>query len=213
MSYDQIRASKIPGRILTGFGIFLGLSAAILPSTTHAFVEVIADPITFRVTIEDYYELSVISNTAGTGVSFASNTYSATMTNGTANTAFGTTVLGAVCNSTRNWQIQAESALNNGSNVSIMKGQSTNLDILSGSTTLDGSVSTWTMTVSAGDNTPTIPSTYQSAHVIPAVADTIATGTYGDLRTVNVVYGVAVGPSQAADTYIGSIKYTLSPQS
>ena len=224
MGHRQTQTSHIPGRILAGFGVLLGLCASVLPFTSHAIVQVdhfpdweyLAEHPDYRnffITIEDYYELSIINNTAGTGVTFEDGIYSATMSNGTANSAFGTTTLGAVCNSTHNWKIQAESVFHDSNNISIMRGQATGLNLTSGSTALDGTVSTWTMAVSAGDNSPSVESTFANPHIIPYAATTIATGTYGDLRTINVTYGVAIGPSQAADTYIGSIKYTLAPQS
>ncbi len=198
-------------KAITVFGASLGLCASFLPFTTNAETNITLQTNTLSVTIADYYELSVVTGTGGSGVTYTNGTYSGTMVNGVANSSFGTTVLGAICNSTNGWKLQAVSSTKNSSNQATMVGASTNLTINSASTTLDGSASTWTMVVSSADENVTVASGFSSAHVVPSSTTTIATGAYGDRRNVSVTYGIGIASTQAADTYTGSITYTLSP--
>ena len=68
-----------------------------------------------------------------------------------------------------------------------------------------------------GTYTPTILSdasgSYANYHIIPSTATKVVTYT-GDINTsstarFNTTYAVAVSPTQAADTYVGKVKYTV----
>lgn len=196
-------------KLILGFGIFLGFCTAILPLKTNAY-NVILSTDTITVEIEDYLELSVISGTGGTNVSYSDGTYTGTLSNGSALANFGTTVLSAVTNNAAGWKLQARSSTNNGAGVATMVGSTTGLTIPSSSTSLDGSASTWTMRLTAGTGSPTIATGYNAAHTIPASNTTVATGSYGDPRQMSVTYGVGIASTQAADTYTGQVIYTLS---
>ena len=203
-------------KIITLFGTFLGLSAAVLPTMANAEYNTEYDtgyatikPNLVTVNIDEYYEISVISGTGGEGVTYSDGTYVGGLTNNSALDDFGKTVLSVVCNGPNGWKLQAKSGDKDDSDNAVMTGAAHGFTIPSSSTDLDGSVSTWTMQLAAGTGDPTITSGFESTHLIPADSTTIATGAYGDPRQITVTYGVGVDAAQVPDTYIGSIEYTV----
>lgn len=194
------------------FGAGIGLCACLLPFSTYADTQVVTTFNDISVTIEDYLELSVVANSPGTDVTYESGTYSSTMLNGAAKSDFGTTSLSATCNNEHGWKLQAQSVTKNGSGYATMEGQNTDLQIASDTTTLNGSVSTWTMRVAPSTGVSVTPE-FASTHIIPSSATTISTGSYGTSKLTDVTYGVGISYTQAADTYSGSVTYTLLPNS
>ena len=152
------------------------------------------------------------------GVVASGNEHTATVTVGTVKTDIGSTDVSVICNDRNGFSVYAVGYSNNTEGNTNLIGGTTSLTIPTG-TTMDASVSNWSMKLSpvSGTYAPTILSdsngAFSSYHVIPATPTKVLTYT-GDINVssasqFNTTYAVAVSPSQLADTYAGKVKYTV----
>ena len=143
-----------------------------------------------------------------------------TLSGGEYKANIGETTVSVVCNDRNGYSVYAigcsGSDATNCSDINKTKliGASTNLTIPTGLST-DGSTSNWAMKLTAvtGTFAPTILNGYNNYSLVPATTTKVATLT-SDINVSNssqfkTSYAVAVAPSQAADTYIGKVKYTV----
>ena len=143
-----------------------------------------------------------------------------TLSGGEYKANIGETTVSVVCNDRNGYSVYAigcsgSDATNcSDTNKTKLIGTSTNLTIPTGLST-DGSTSNWAMKLTPGTGSfaPTILNGYNNYSLVPATATKVATLT-SDINVSNssqfkTSYAVAVAPSQAADTYIGKVKYTV----
>ena len=135
----------------------------------------------------------------------ASNTYSATMTNGQLKSDFGSTAMTVDCNDAGGWHITAVGSGADATVKTAMNATGSGTDIATGTAT-SGATSNWAMKV-----TGTGATGFTDFKAVPASATDVANGTgavaAGSLSTT---YRVWISATQQADTYTGQVTYTLS---
>ena len=126
----------------------------------------------------------------------------------------GESTVTVTCNDRNGYSVYAVGYSNNELGTTTLIGTSTGLVIPSGTST-SGDVSNWAMKLTPGTGAfaPTILNGYNNYSLVPATATKVATLT-SDINVSNssqfkTSYAVAVAPTQAADTYIGKVKYTV----
>ena len=149
------------------------------------------------------------TNTAylSTGTATTETAYGV-MENATVNPNFAQSTLNIVCNNQDGYQITA-SAGN-------LAGTGSNSEVIAYSrVTPAATASTWSFSVAATTDSGTANDlTADAAAFNTELTDDViahsasATAATGD--TITITYGVAVGPTLAADTYTGSVVYTLA---
>ena len=143
-----------------------------------------------------------------------------TLSGGEYKANIGETTVSVVCNDRNGYSVYAigcsgSDATNcSDANKTKLIGASTNLTIPTGLST-DGSTSNWAMKLTpvTGSFAPTILNGYNNYSLVPATATKVATLT-SDINVSNssqfkTTYAVAIASSQAADTYVGKVKYTV----
>ena len=154
-------------------------------------------------------------------MSSTSTTHTDTATGGSYKENFGgESTVTVICNDRNGYSVYAigcsGSDTTNCSDTDKTKliGSSTNLTIPTGLST-DGSTSNWAMKLTPGTGSfaPTILNGYNNYSLVPATATKVATLT-SDINVSNssqfkTSYAVAIASSQAADTYVGKVKYTV----
>lgn len=174
----------------------------------------------------------------GEGATTAGNvnhrdTLSATVAAGNTYANLGSTTLTVRCNDNSGFEIKAQSGTNN-SSVATLVGTASNTNlILAGDGTGTGTgtsgafnpaadASYWNFKLGNQTAGVTIASStetgnefdYSQPSVVPindttVVASTAAAGNLNDGQSVTVTYGAGINNTQAADTYVGSVTYTL----
>ena len=135
----------------------------------------------------------------------ASNTYSATMTNGQLKSDFGSTSMLIKCNDAHGWHVTAVGSGADASNKTVMNATGDGTDIATGTAT-SGDTSNWAMKV-----TGTGASGFTTFAEVPSSATDVATGSGSTATaTISTTYQVFVSATQQADTYTGQVTYTLS---
>ena len=135
----------------------------------------------------------------------ASNTYSATMTNGQLKSDFGSTEMTIACNDAGGWHITAVGSGADATVKTAMNATGSGTDIATG-TAISGATSNWAMKV-----TGTGATGFTSFAAVPSSATDVASGT-GAVSggTLSTTYQVWISATQQADTYTGQVTYTLS---
>ncbi len=153
----------------------------------------------------------------------ANNTssHNAEMSNGTYEEGIGSTTFNVKCNDASGFALYAIGYSNEEYGNTNMIGDSTSLTIPTGTEAALGSASShWSMKVTKDTTsyTPanlTINNSFDSYHVIPDTYTKVATyatgtdGVNGTGSSVIATYDARVSATQAADSYIGKVKYTL----
>ena len=183
--------------------------------------------VAFNASVGDTYADTTVTATAAVTVPdtctiagniTSGNEHTKTVNPGTYESNIGTTNVSVVCNDRNGFSVYAIGYGNNTDGNTNLTGTGTGVTIPTGTST-NTTVSNWAMKLApvAGTYTPTILSdtngSYASYHVVPATATKVVTYT-GDINTsstarFNTTYAVAVSPTQAADTYVGKVKYTV----
>ena len=154
-------------------------------------------------------------------MSSSSTTHTGTASGGTYTENFGgESTVTVTCNDRNGYSVYAigcsgsDTTNCSDTNKTKLIGASTNLTIPTGLST-DGSTSNWAMKLTPGTGTfaPTILNGYNNYSLVPATATKVATLT-SDINVSNssqfkTSYAVAIASSQAADTYVGKVKYTV----
>ena len=152
-------------------------------------------------------------------MSSTSTTHTDTVNGGTYTENFGgESTVTVTCNDRNGYSVYAVGYSNDVEGTNGLIGTSTGLVIPSGTST-STNVSNWAMKLTpvAGTYAPTIlcdtNGSFANYHVVPTTTTKVATLT-SDINVSNssqfkTSYAVAVAPSQAADTYIGKVKYTV----
>ena len=150
-----------------------------------------------------------------------STTHTGTATGGSYKENFGgESTVTVICNDRNGYSVYAigcsgsDTTNCSDTNKTKLIGASTNLTIPTGLST-DGSTSNWAMKLTpvTGSFAPTILNGYNNYSLVPATATKVATLT-SDINISNssqfkTSYAVAIASSQAADTYVGKVKYTV----
>ena len=153
----------------------------------------------------------------------ANNTssHNAEMSNGTYEEGIGSTTFNVKCNDASGFALYAIGYSNEEYGNTDMIGDSTSLTIPTGTEAALGSASShWSMKVTKDTTsyTPanlTINNSFDSYHVVPDTYTKVATyttgtdGVNGTGSSVIATYDARVSATQAADSYIGKVKYTL----
>ena len=166
---------------------------------------VIGDPLvdTLSIEVQDNCSLAYDSTTAHTnGVgTWSTNTLSASLAAGASNQALGSSSFHVICNNQSGWHVTAVPTALNPTNTPAPT--PANRAIPNASANTDGSVYHYTPSKDAGDTTFTVGGV-DSGNVAYMEA---ATDTSGKDFTVS--YTATIGATQAADTYEGTVTYTL----
>ncbi len=135
----------------------------------------------------------------------ASNTYSATMTNGQLKSDFGSTTMTINCNDAAGWHVTAIGDGADATDKTAMNATGSGTDIATGTAT-SGATSNWAMKV-----TGTGATGFTNFAAVPSSATDVASGT-GAVSggTLSTTYQVWISATQQADTYTGQVTYTLS---
>ena len=249
---------RISTKLVAILGSLVGLSAAVLPSSSFASTSVVSHTNAVTLDVNNVLALALVSGVAGDNdVTYSNGTYSATLDAGSTKSSFGTSTFRVTCNyigsgsnscSTYGWKVNAASnnkAQIGGVDYATMEptNPSTNpAKIYTKSGTLSSSESNWQMRVAGsaksvtinGNSYSTTPPTYAPGYnvlnlVPPGSIDdgevvggaTVVSGntfqtinsvanTYIGDQEFTVTYGVSTGGATPADTYTGTITYTLS---
>ena len=156
---------------------------------------------TLSIEVQDNCALTYKStaHTNGTNASWSSNTLSAELAAGTADEALGSSSFNVICNNQAGWHVTADatslSATVDSNNRAIPNGSTPNTD---------GSVYHFTPAKANNTDTTFIAGGVDAGNVVTMDAATNTTG-----KDFNISYTITIGATQAADTYEGTIGYTL----
>ena len=135
----------------------------------------------------------------------ASNTYSATMTNGQLKSDFGSTTMSISCNDAGGWHVTAVGDGADATDKTAMNATATGADIATGTAT-SGATSNWAMKVTGGT-----ASGFTTFAGVPGSATDVASSSNSTSQSeIVTTYQVFISATQAADTYTGVVKYTLA---
>lgn len=179
-----------------------GASVALAAMPVVSTFAVIGDPLvdTLSIEVQDNCSLAYDSTTAHTGGvgTWSTNTLSASLAAGASNQALGSSAFHVICNNQSGWHVTAV-ATSLGA-----KTDSDNRAITNASANTDGSV--YHYTPAKVDTTDT------SFNVGSADAGNVATmsaATDTSGKDFTISYTATIGATQAADTYEGTVTYTL----
>lgn len=192
-------------KLVIVLGVATALSSLAIPlSATRAKSAWQQESVTLNIGIAPYVGVTVVSNTAGTGVHFSDGVYTKTMVNGEGIENFGTTRLKVVCNietntdpniyngrncKTNGWSLNVTPApgyiVSKGGNSYTAMTKTTDSDaILSSADSVSGDNSNWalkvtpvTQTIGGTTVSADVTSGYGSMHHIPAATTAIASST------------------------------------
>lgn len=192
---------SIGGRLVLGALVLMtAVSGAILASdkTTAA---------------EEKAGATVRVNSACTFSGEVSSEHTASILNGIYQDNIGTTTLTANCNDSNGYAIYAVGFSNDTLGNNNMIGVTTGKTFATGTTTT-GADSAWAMKVTpVGTTGPTIEGGFNNYSAVPSAYTKVASQAGATDTTagssVTTTYGVYVSGSQAADTYVGQVKYSL----
>ena len=200
--HTKLKSIIKPAVIIPSTLLFLTLTSALVLLSSNSNADTTSA--TASVTVPDTCYMS------STGT-----THTGTASGGTYTENFGgESTVTVTCNDRNGYSVYAVGYSNDVEGTNGLIGTSTGLVIPSGTSTT-GSVSNWAMklTPGTGSYAPTILNGYNNYSLVPTTATKVATLT-SDINVSNssqfkTSYAVAVSPSQAADTYIGKVKYTV----
>ncbi|MBR3132446.1 hypothetical protein IKG33_03540, partial [Candidatus Saccharibacteria bacterium] len=122
------------------------------------------------------------------------------------------TEVSVLCNDPNGYSIYAIGYSNDTYGTTTLIGSNTNTTIATGTAT-SGSTSNWAMKVgTSGTNAPVIDNSFSSFKAVPSTYTRVAhkTGTTGSTASsFTTTYAAFISGTQAADTYIGRVKYTM----
>ena len=155
-------------------------------------------------TVTDTVEVTV--NSACTIESTnASNTYSATMTNGQLKSDFGSTTMSISCNDAAGWHVTAVGSGADKTDKTAINATGTGTDIATGTAT-SGATSNWAMKVTGSTATG-----FTTFAAVPGSATDVAKSTVSTSQSeIVTTYQVFISATQQADTYTGQVTYTLA---
>lgn len=142
-------------------------------------------------------------------------THSVSINPGNSSSNIAQTRLKTICSDAPSFEVFAIGYSNNSSGNTKLIGQNGGGNI---STAVSGSSSRWSMKVAKDTSSylpanMTIENSFGSNHVVPNATTLIATyGTYTDTTTgasIITSYNVSIAAGQAADSYIGKVKYSI----
>ena len=146
--------------------------------------------------------------TASQATSWSGNTLTATAVAGAAYNNIGTTTFKVICNNAKGWNITTD-----GASVSLVGQTTTDESIPNGTVTANTDAWSFTpsqdgagLTLGAANASPV--ATYGLTEAAAESKDSAATGNAG--KTFVVTYGVSTSNAISAQTYEGSITYTLN---
>ena len=206
--HTKIKSIIKPIIIIPAVLLFLTASSAFLLASSNSHAETTSAQAS--VTVPDTCYMSS-----------SSTTHTGTATGGSYKENFGgESTVTVICNDRNGYSVYAigcsgsDTTNCSDTNKTKLIGTSTSLTIPTGLST-DGSTSNWAMKLTPGTGSfaPTILNGYNNYSLVPATATKVATLT-SDINVSNssqfkTSYAVAVAPSQAADTYVGKVKYTV----
>ncbi len=133
-------------------------------------------------------------------------TYSATMTNGSLKSNFGSTSMSVSCNDAAGWKIMAIGSGPDSSNKTVMNATGSGTDIATGTAT-SGATSNWAFKLGGNG----VTSGYTSFKAVPSASTKVASGS-GSVsgNAITTTYQVWISATQQADTYTGAVTYTLA---
>ena len=200
--HTKLKSIIKPAVIIPSTLLFLTLTSALVLLSSNSNADTTSA--TASVTVPDTCYMSSTSTT-----------HTGTVSGGTYTENFGgESTVTVTCNDRNGYSVYAVGYSNDIEGTNGLIGTSTGLVIPSGTST-STNVSNWAMKLTPGTGTfaPTILNGYNNYSLVPATATKVATLT-SDINVSNssqfkTSYAVAVAPSQAADTYIGKVKYTV----
>ena len=200
--HTKLKSIIKPAVIISSTLLFLTLTSALVLLSSNSNADTTST--TASVTVPDTCYMSSTSTTHTDSVS-----------GGTYTENFGgESTVTVTCNDRNGYSVYAVGYSNDIEGTNGLIGTSTGLVIPSGTST-SGDVSNWAMKLTPGTGSfaPTILNGYDNYSLVPATATKVATLT-SDINVSNssqfkTSYAVAVSPTQAADTYIGKVKYTV----
>ena len=206
--HTKLKSIIKPAIIIPAVLLFLTASSAFLLASSNSHADTTSAQAS--VTVPDTCYMSSTSTT-----------HTDTATGGSYKENFGgESTVTVICNDRNGYSVYAigcsgsDTTNCSDTNKTKLIGTSTSLTIPTGLST-DGSTSNWAMKLTPGTGSfaPTILNGYNNYSLVPATATKVATLT-SDINVSNssqfkTSYAVAVAPSQAADTYIGKVKYTV----
>ena len=206
MRINNSKRASLTAASLVGLTIISGL---VLTSKA-----VSADDVVDNVSIT----VPVSCTMSGTGM----NTHTAEVVNGTYRADIGTTTIKAFCNDPNGFSIYAIGFSNDeytGTNHTKLIGTNDNTKTIATGTATSGSTSNWAMKL-ATNSSATYPITltngYGSYSNVPDTYTKVAqrtsgtdVGTNATGSTLTTTYAAYMASTQAADTYVGKVKYTM----
>lgn len=177
----------------------LGVFAEDITTQTDTVVVTIDPTCTFKT--ENGISHANGNGTAGPGT-WSGQTLSGKLTAGTSTDDYGSTSMTVVCNNSDGWEVTAKTtALSGATSGKSIAWNAAHSDSVSGVS--------WSVS-QAADNGLAIPEGKQGSADGASVAklENKTTGNAG--KTFKVTYGVGIADGQDADTYTGSILYTLA---
>ena len=206
--HTKIKSIIKPAIIIPAVLLFLTASSAFFLASSNSHAETTSAQAS--VTVPDTCYMSS-----------SSTTHTGTVNGGSYTTDFGgESTVTVTCNDRNGYSVYAidcsgsDTTNCSDTNKTKLIGASTSLTIPTGLST-DGSTSNWAMKLTPGTGSfaPTILNGYNNYSLVPATATKVATQTsdinVSNLSQFKTSYAVAVAPTQAADTYIGKVKYTV----
>lgn len=135
----------------------------------------------------------------------ATNSYSATMTNGQLKSDFGSTTMSISCNDAAGWHVTAVGSGADATDKTAMNATADGTDIATGTAT-SGAASNWAMKVTGGTATG-----FTTFSAVPGSATDVAKSTVSTSQSeIVTTYQVFISATQQADTYTGQVTYTLT---
>ena len=166
-------------------------------------------------------DFSININVSCTLFNNVGTAHTAEVPNGTYETDIGTTTIKAYCNDTNGFSIYAIGYTGEEYGNNTLVGTNNSSTIIATGTAVSGDTSNWAMKLGAvsGTYTPTILNSFNNFHAVPDTYTQVAKYTSGtDVGTtmanangssITTTYASYISYTQAADTYVGKVKYTL----
>lgn len=155
-------------------------------------------------TVTDTVQVTIESACTITSTN-ASNTYSATMTNGQLKSDFGSTTMSISCNDAGGWHVTAVGSGADATDKTAMNATGSGTDIATGTAT-SGATSNWAMKVTGSTATG-----FTTFSAVPGSATDVATSSVSTFGSeIVTTYQVFISNTQQADTYTGQVTYTLA---
>ena len=207
-------ANELPSK-----NLFLYPTLAITTITSISALTLISSSVSADDVVDNVSITVPVSCTmSGTGM----NSHSAEVVNSTYRADIGTTTIKAFCNDPNGFSIYAIGFTNDeytGTNHTKLVGTNDNTKTIATGTATSGSTSNWAMKLATNSSATypitltngygsysNVPDTYTKVAQRTSGTDTGASATGSELTTT---YAAFISSTQAADTYVGKVKYTM----